>query len=135
MEIPDLKNRMDEQFAAVDVKFAAVDVKFAAVDARFAAVDARFDAVDARFDAVDTRFEELRNLIVSEAKATRTHFDVIADQLRTEIKLGLDKSMATGQQVAGLTAINAQDHVAFARTLENHELRLKALESSGSESA
>ena len=121
MEITDLKSQMDEQFRAVDVKFAAVD--------------ARFDAVDRRFAAVDTQFEELRTLIVDSAKATRTHFDVIADQLRTEIKLGLDKSMATGQQIAGLTAINAQDHVAFARTLENHELRLKALESSGSESA
>lgn len=120
MKIADLKDQMDAQFEAVG--------------SRFAAVDARFADVDARFDAVETQFQELRNLIAAEARATRTHFDVIADQLRTEIKLGLDKSMATGQQVAGLTAINAQDHMGFARTLENHELRLKALESKESES-
>jgi hypothetical protein len=134
MKIADLKDQMDAQFEAVGSRFAAVDARFADVDARFDAVNARFDAVDARFDAVENQFQELRNLIAAEARATRTHFDVIADQLRTEIKLGLDKSMATGQQVAGLTAINAQDHIGFARTLENHELRLKALESRESES-
>jgi septal ring factor EnvC (AmiA/AmiB activator) len=124
---------VDARLDAVDARLDAVDARFDAVDTRFDAVDTRFDAVDTRFDAVDAQFRDLRTLITAETQATRTHFDVIAEQLRSEIKLGLDRSMATAQQLAGITAINGQDHVTFARTLEDHEFRLKALESSGSE--
>jgi hypothetical protein len=83
--------------------------------------DLRTD-VDKRFGRVDREFEELRQLIKSEGETTRRHFDVVAEKMVSERNLALDRSMATAQQLAGLTATNAGDHVSFERRLTDHEL-------------
>ncbi len=80
-------------------------------------MDGKFGAVDERFEHVDREFDALRQLIKSEGETTRRHFDVVAEKMVSERNLALDRSMATAQQLAGLTATNAEDHVSFERRL------------------
>ena len=42
---------------------------------------------DGRFDEVDGRFNEMRQLILEEGRRTRTHFDVVAEGLKDQIKV------------------------------------------------
>ena len=63
--------------------------------------------------------------IKAEGETTRRHFDVVAEKMTSERNLVLDRSMATAQQLVGLTASNAGDHVAFERRLDNHDRRLE----------
>jgi hypothetical protein len=86
--------------------------------------------MDRKFVAVDAEFKTLRELIKSEGETTRRHFDVVAEKMVSERNLALDRSMATAQQLAGLTATNAGDHVGFDRRLTDHDRRLDALEQS-----
>lgn len=50
----------------------------------------------------------------------------------SERNLALDRSMATAQQFASLTASNATDHVLFDRRLDDHDRRLENIEKSRS---
>jgi hypothetical protein len=59
------------------------------------------------FDTVDRRFDRVEARITEEAAETRRHFDVIAEQLRTDMKL-----MVEG---------------CYGR-FDNHERRIQALE-------
>ncbi len=54
------------------------------MDDRFGDVDQRFAQVDQRFARVDDRFQELIGLILSEGERTRRHFDVVAEQMKSE---------------------------------------------------
>jgi hypothetical protein len=99
--------------------------------------------VDGRFAAVDRELEDLRQQIKSEGEAvrryvddritlehqaTRRHFDVVAEKMMGERNLALDQSMATSQQLLGLTASNAGDHVRFEHRLDDHDRRLERIE-------
>ena len=139
MKVSELQREMKELFAEVHERFAQVDAQFVQVDARFAQVDARFAQVDARFVQVDARFESLQQemhlrfavveqRIREEGDITRRHFDVVAEQFRTEVRLTLDRSMATADEVAILTALNATDHAGFVRVIDDHETRLRTVE-------
>jgi hypothetical protein len=77
------------------------------IEGRFADVDRRFGEVDRRFTEVDRRFDRLEARMHEEHIETRRHFDVIAEQLRTDMKL-----MVEG---------------CYSR-LDNHERRIQALE-------
>ncbi len=148
----DVNARLD----AVDARFDAVDARFDAVDARLDAVDARFDSVDARFDAVDARFAEVNarfgevstrfgevstrfgeagarfqtiaDQIREEGETTRRHFDIVAEQFRSEVRLALDKSVATADQLSAFRTVNEHEHAGFAGAIDDHEARLRALE-------
>ena len=76
----------------------------------------------------DALRQEVRQLVKAEGETTRRHFDVVAEKLTTERNLVLDRSMATAQQVVGLTASNAGDHVRFEHRLDDHERRIDSLE-------
>ena len=121
MTIADLKKSMDARFGEHDTQFAAIDKRFDAIDARFAAVDARFDGIDARFDRLDAR-------IVASEETTRRHFDIVAEQLRADMKLVIDKLTSMNDQISGATATNAREHGGFVHVLDDHEVRIKALE-------
>ncbi len=54
---------------------------------RFALADGRFKKIDAQFDKVDQRFDEMRTEIRAAAVETRRHFDVVAEDLETSIKV------------------------------------------------
>ncbi len=93
MRLSDLKKEMDEQFAKVDEQFAKVDERFARVDERFAQVDAKF--------------VELQQQIAAEGEATRRHFDVVAEQMESRIRLSLDQLMALQELPTPLPIGNA----------------------------
>jgi len=52
----------------------------------------------------------------------------VVEKIVGERNLVLDRSMATAQQLAGLTASNADDHVSLERRLDDHERRIDAIE-------
>lgn len=91
-------------------------------------MDERFGDVDQRFARVDDRFQELIDLILSEGEKTRRHFDVVAEQMKSERNLAIDKAVAVDERTGRLTASNAADHVEFSARLDDHEARLTDLE-------
>jgi len=105
-----------------------LDTVAAKLDLLSAAVDKRFEQVDKRFAQVESEFDALRELIKTEGETTRRHFDVVAERMKDERNLALDKSMETGRQLLVLTASNAADHVTFERRLDDHEQRLQRME-------
>ena len=124
-----------EQFATVDQRFDVVDKQFvevreqlAAVGQRFEAVDQRFEAVDRRFEAVDQRLDSLERRVAVEGETSRRHMDVIAEEFRSLVRLGLDRQMATEQQIRQLAASHAVDHAVYTSAIQDHETRLRALE-------
>ena len=84
--------------------------------------------MDSKFAAVDDTLEELRLFIKSDGEATRRHFDVVVERILGERNLALDRSMATAEQLVGLTASNAADHVQFEHRLNDHDRRLENIE-------
>jgi len=94
-------------------------------------VDRRFDAVDQRFDAVDQHFEETLRAIREESAATRLHMDIVAEGLRSEIRVIAD---GHGVLAERMTAMESRQDRADARAerIEDrqlaHEHRLRKLE-------
>jgi hypothetical protein len=99
--------------------------------AAFAEVDARFKHVDARFEQVDARFERLERALVTEHETTRRHMDILIEQCRAEIRLALERWAEHDRRMDDLQASNARDHAAFIQWLQDHEVRLTALENPG----
>ena len=98
---------------SMDNGFGAVDKRFCAVDRRFDAVDRRFDAVDRRFDAVDQRFDEVKSEL-------RTHIEAV------DAKVGL--VLEKVDDLIKRDARHSVKHAQYELHLDNHELRLIALE-------
>jgi hypothetical protein len=92
------------------------------MEARFAQVDARLAQVDVRFDALETR-------LAADHEDTRRHMEMLVEQLKAEYRLGFDKMLATDQHLAFSNATNAREHATFAAVLDDHEARIKVLES------
>lgn len=88
----------------------------------------RSDKTDERLDAFDKRFTATDARITDEAAATRRHMDVVAESLRADLKVVIDKTTATGEKVDRLIASNAIEHSAFLEALTNHEVRIVRLE-------
>jgi hypothetical protein len=97
LSVRELKTEMDGRFRELKTD---LDGRFGDVDRRFAEVDHRFEEVDHRFDRLEARMHE-------EHIETRRHFDVVAEQLKTDMKL-----MVEG---------------CYSR-LDDHERRIQALE-------
>ena len=93
------------------------------VKEQFAEVRERFAGIDQRFERVDREFVAVRAEITRQAEATRRHFDVVAEQLKAGHEL-----LAGG--IANLTrqAGDSWGKHTVIRVLDDHELRLKALE-------
>jgi chromosome segregation ATPase len=120
-EYRDLKASLDERFTNVDERFTKVDEHFTRVDERFTKVDERFTKVDERFTKVDEqltkideRFTQLETRLSEEirtaAAQTRHHFDVVAEDLKSTIR------------------VVAEGHGHHATVLDDHEARLQRLE-------
>jgi len=93
-------------------------------DTLVASVDQRFDRVDQRFAEVDRRFAALDARIAEEGQITRRHFDVVAEDLKREIRT-LAATVAEGQRALNE---NRSEHRTFSAARSDHELRLMALE-------
>jgi len=128
MKIVDLKNEMDARFLTVDERFDAIDRRFDAVDRRFDAVDRRFDAVDDRFRAVDERFEHVEHALATGFETLRRHMEILFEQSRADFRLGLERIDAQQHQIDVLLSSNTHEHSAFVEMLQDHEVRIKALE-------
>ena len=102
--------RIDERFTAGekqnDQRFAASDRQFAAIDQRFAAIDQRFDAIDRRFEVVEARIRE-------EGETTRRHFEVMVEKIEASVR------------------IVAEGHGNLRTVVDDHEVRLQAIEKRG----
>jgi hypothetical protein len=75
----------------------------------------------AQIDKVEAR-------ISIEHQKTRAHMEVLIAQLIAEYRLGLEKMTAIEQRLANSIAASASKHAAFTAVLQNHELRITALE-------
>ncbi|MGE3510112.1 MAG: hypothetical protein AB7N65_14650 [Vicinamibacterales bacterium] len=135
MKANELKAAMDAQLAQVDARFAEVDSRFAEVDRRFDAVDQRFDAVDERFDAVDKRFDAvdkrldaMDQRITAESEITRRYFDVVAEDLRSDMRMIAGAVAAISTTLERHTNAAAVERTTVTSVLDNHEVRLTALE-------
>lgn len=125
MKVSELKIEMEGKFAAVDKQFEQVERRFERVDEDLMELRT---VIRVGSEATARKFDEMLELIKSEGETTRRHFDVVAEKMESERNLGLDRSIATAQQVAGLTALNLADRVRLERRLDDHERRLENIE-------
>ena len=98
--------------------------RFDSIDQRFEAVDRRFDAVDHRLDGIDHRFETLTAFIREENVETRRHFDIVAEGLKTEIKVIAEGHETLRGTLAALTSRHEQVEKRQDR-LEDRQLALE----------
>src|SRR5881628_164866 len=127
MRVSELKTEMDGQFVELRADMDGRFAEFRAdMDGRFAQVDVRF--VDLKND-MDARFAAVQEQIAVEGEATRRYFDVVVEQFRSEVRLLYDKVTAIDDTLNRSTASNHQEHATYQRARDDHEVRLKALES------
>lgn len=131
VKVSELKTEMDaafkqvgEQFAHVTERFQQVDQRFQQVDDRFDRVDARFEQVDRRLERIETRLDGIDRRITDEAIETGRHFDVIAEDLKSQMKSMAQASAESERHLAALS----REHVTVIAALDDHELRLRVLE-------
>ena len=91
---------------------------------RFDGIDGRLTRVDGRLDGIDARFERLEGFIEAEGAKTRRHFEIVAEGLRTDIKVLADGHDALSRDLAELKA----GQVRLETGHERLEVRLLALE-------
>jgi len=91
----------------------SINGRFAQVDGRSEQIDGRFAQIDTRFDQIDTRFDELKAQLRTEIEAVRGDIRLVAE--------------AQAAQHAH-NAQNEAEHRAFLKRIENHEVRVLALE-------
>jgi hypothetical protein len=131
MKVSELNTELDGKFTAVDERITAEGERVRRyVDERITAEGETFRRyVDERLTAEGETFRRyVDERVTAEGETTRRHFDVVAEKMLSERNLGLDRSMATAQQLAGLTASNAADHVRLERRLDDHERRIDTID-------
>ena len=105
---------IDERFVRVDEQFVRIDERFARIDERFVRIDERFDRMDERFDRMDERFarmeERFDRRLREEHETTRRHFDVMVERIEAAV------------------TIVAEGHHHLRTVLDDHEVRLQAIE-------
>ena len=104
----------DEQFAGIDARFGGVDERFVSIEKRFARIDERFDRVDAEFVKVRQEMrgyhDVLEARILEQSETMRRHVDVMVEKVEAAVR------------------IVAEGHVHLRTVLDNHEVRLQAIE-------
>ena len=104
----------DEHFAAIDERFIGVDGRLDAIDGRLARIDERFDRVDSEFVKVRQEMrgyhDALEARILEQSETMRRHFDVMVERVEAAVR------------------IVAEGHVHLRTVLDNHEVRLQAIE-------
>lgn len=108
-----LGTKLDALGAKLDSFSSAVDTRFHQVDKRFEQVDKRFEQVDKRFEQVDRRFDELKSDLGTRIESVDAKVNPVLEGFANLVV----KDSA-----------NAAAHSRIEGRLEQHELRLKALE-------
>lgn len=128
MKVDELKAAMDAQFLEMKAQFTEVDQRFAQVDERFTQVDERFTQVDERFDKVDERLDTLDTRITTEGVDTRRHFDVVAEDLKSQIRLIASAVVANTATLERHINTSLSERKTVSAALNDHEVRLTVLE-------
>jgi len=119
--LTELKKSIDEQFKRVDEQFKHVDEQFKHVDEQFKHVDEQFKHVDEQFKHVDERFtkadqdrKELKSQLLVRLEAVEAKVDRVYDEV-----------------IAGRDVVNVvrSEQATGNAVLDNHEIRIRALES------
>ena len=114
MTIEELSRDVAEGFGNIDKRLNTVEQRFVVVDERFARIDERFDHIDERLDRIDERLdrmdERLDRRLREEHETTRRHFDVMVERVEAAVR------------------IVAEGHHYLRTVLDNHEVRLQAIE-------
>ncbi|MGZ8710890.1 MAG: hypothetical protein ACXW28_11770 [Thermoanaerobaculia bacterium] len=97
----------------LDALGAKLDVFSTTVDKRFEQVDKRFEQVDKRFEQVDKRFDELKSELGTRIEAVDAKVDLVVEGFGNLLKKD---------------AANSASHARIESRLDNHDLRLTALE-------
>ena len=113
--------KVDELKAAMDAQFLEMKAQFTEVDQRFAQVDQRFAQVDQRLDTLDTR-------ITTEGVDTRRHFDVVAEDLKSQIRLIASAVVANTATLERHINTSLSERKTVSAALNDHEVRLTVLE-------
>jgi hypothetical protein len=100
MTIEELRRDVADGFGNIDRRLDAVEQRFVVVDERFARIDERFDRMEERFD------RRLRE----EHETMRRHFDVMVERIEAAVR------------------IVAEGHHHLRTVVDNHEVRLQAIE-------
>jgi hypothetical protein len=77
---------------------------------------------------MDARFQEMESRIASEGTATRRHFDIVAEQLRSDIALVLAAQVGMNERLDRHIAESRSEQTTFIKALDNHEVRITVLE-------
>ena len=112
-KIDALSKSNDERFARVDQQFAETGSK---IEALSKSNDRRFGTIDQRFAKVDQQFDE-----------TRAQIGVKIEAVETKVVQVYDAVIAMREE----TERNATEHKTFTKRLDNHDVRLLALEKPG----
>lgn len=119
---------VNQRFEEVDRRFEEVNRRFEQVDRRFEQVDRRFEQIDQRFETINQRFEQIERrveqVIKLEAETTRRHFDIVAEQIKSECRLAFEQNAAMLERLQR----NDLEHQRFDRHLFDHDLRIDRLE-------
>jgi hypothetical protein len=76
------------------------------------------ESVEKRLDSkIDSKIADVLAVVAAEGEKTRRHFDVVAEQVRAEFKVVIDKTTATGGKVDRLIAQSAIEHAAFVEAI------------------
>ena len=92
---------------------AKIDALATSVEQRFAGVDRRFGAIDQRFAAIDGQFDETRAQLGVKIEAVDAKVDKVYDEL---IAMRAEANR------------NTSERETYTSLLENHDIRLLALE-------
>jgi chromosome segregation ATPase len=87
-------------------------------------MDSRFESVDSRFDSVDSRFDEVKVELRTDIADVRTQLRADIEAVRGDVRIVAEGLAA---QTALLTRMDA-DHDRLTKRVENHDLRIVALE-------
>ena len=101
---------MAETLETIGTKLDALGAK---LDVFSTSVDKRFEQVDTRFEQVDTRFDELKSELATRIEAVDAKVDLVVEGFGNLLKKN---------------ASNSASHARFEARVDNHELRLVALE-------
>jgi hypothetical protein len=113
--------KVSELKADLDALSREMKTRFEVVEQRFLAVDRRFDVMDARVDAFR---QEIREEIAREGATTRAHFDVVAEGIKADVAQFMTRVATLDDRVA----VVRSEHATYRSLLDNHEIRLNALE-------
>jgi len=122
-QIDALRESTDERFDTVDQQFAKVDERFDKVDQRVEKVDQRVAKVEQRVAKVEQRVAKVDQRVAE----TWSQLGVKIEALEANVVKVYDEVIAMREE----SKRNSSEHKTFTKRLDNHDLRILALEKPG----